>query len=390
MRNKMSLGYVLVVGMAAGTAGAVLGLGAPAQAAAAKATLSISKEAFGRTQDGQPVELVTLRNARGMTAKVMTYGGVIYSVEVPDRNGVFTNVTINRPTVTDYETKSACFGALLGRYANRIGNAQFAIDGETYKLPANNGRNHIHGGMKGFDKRLWKPETMAGKDYVALALRLESGDGEEGYPGNVACTVTYTLNNKNELKIEYSASTDKPTVLNLSNHAYWNLAGSQSGDVLNQVLRLNADRYLVVDEGLIPTGEEAPVKGTPLDFTKPHAIGERMGEISGKQFNHGYDHCFVVNRKAAGALVVCAKLKDPGSGRTLEVLTTEPGIQVYSANFPAGAFEGFNGYAYPSHCGVALETQHFPDSPNKPGFPSTLLRPGQTYHSTTLFRFGVE
>lgn len=352
-------------------------------------SLSIEKQPFGSTQDGQAVELYTLQNANGITAKVITYGAIIYSLEVPDRDRQFVNVTINRATVSDYEKKSACFGALLGRYANRIGGAQFTIDGQTYSLPRNNGRNHIHGG-RGFDKRVWQAAGLKGKDFVAVKLTYQSKDGEEGYPGNLNCTVTYTLNNDNEWKMEYTATTDKATVVNLSNHAYWNLAGAQSGNVLNQLLTINADKYLVVDEGLIPTGEMATVAGTPLDFRTPHAIGERIGQITGKQFNGGYDHCFVLNHKSPGDLIFCAKLHDPKSGRTMEVFTTEPGVQLYSANFPGGAFEGLNGYSYPRNCGVALETQHFPDSPNKPAFPSTLLRPGETYRTTTVHKFTIE
>ncbi len=366
------------------------------------AELSVEKAPFGSTQDGQAVELYTLRNAQGATAKVMTYGAIIYSLEVPDRDGHFANVTINRPTVADYEKRSACFGAVLGRYANRIGGARFSIDGREYPLPRNNGRNHIHGG-RGFDKRVWQAEPQRGKDFVGVKLTYHSKDGEEGYPGNLDCTVSYRLNDRNEWKMAYQATTDKPTVVNLSNHAYWNLAGAQAGDVLAQLLTINAEQYLVVDEGLIPTGKMAPVAGTPLDFRKPHPIGKRIAQITEKQFNGGYDHCFVITGqpeqgilsqedapRSVDRLALCTKLEDPKSGRTMELLTTEPGVQVYSANFPTGAFEGFNGYAYPRHCGVALETQHFPDSPNKPSFPSTVLRPGQIYRSMTVLKFGVQ
>ena len=359
-----------------------------AMAAPPAKTLTIGKQPFGTTQDGQPVELYTLQNANGVEAKIMTYGAIIYSLEVPDKQGRFTNVTINRETVTDYEKKSACFGALLGRYANRIGGAKFTIDGREYTLPRNNGRNHIHGG-RGFDKRVWQAEPLQGQDFVAVKLGYLSKDGEEGYPGNLQCTVQYSLNNSNEWKMEYTATTDGATVVNLSNHAYWNLAGAESGNVLAQLLTINADKYLAVDEGLIPTGDMASVASTPLDFVRPRAIGERIGTITERQFLGGYDHCFVINHKTPGDLCFCARLQDPKSGRVMEVLTTEPGVQVYSANFPNGAFEGPNGYSYPRNCGVALETQHFPDSPNKPGFPSTVLRPGQTYRSLTVHRFSV-
>ncbi len=335
------------------------------------------------------MELFTLENAGGLKVKVMTYGGIIYSVETPDREGHFANVTANRPTLADYEEKSPCFGALLGRFANRIAGASFTLDGRRYHLSRNSGTNHIHGGFRGFDKRVWHPQPVQGRDFVALKLHYTSKDGEEGYPGNLHCTVRYELNNRNELRIEYSATTDKPTPINLSNHAYWNLAGAYSGTVLNQVLMVNASKYLVTDAALIPTGEMAPVAGTPLDFRTPHTIGSRIGEITGKQFG-GYDHCLVINHKQPGDLTFCAKLKDPKSGRTLEVFTTQPGVQIYSANFPTGAFEGPHGYAYPRHLGLALETEHFPDSPNHPNFPSTILRPGETFRSTTVLRFGVE
>jgi aldose 1-epimerase len=366
---------------------AVFGWGLEARA---KGHLAIEKAPFGTTKSGETVDLYTLQNAKGMTVKAMTYGAILYSVEVPDKNGRSTNVTANRETLADYEKKSPCFGALLGRYANRIARGQFSLDGQQFTLPRNGGKHHIHGGVRGFDKRVWQAAPLPQANSVALKLTYTSKDGEEGYPGTVNCTVLYELNNDNEWRMEYRAQTDKPTPINLSNHAYWNLAGAESGTVLGQVLTVNADKYLLVDDGLIPTGEMAPVEGTPLDFRQPHAIGERIGQIKEKWFNGGYDHCLVVNHSRPGDLVVCAKLKDPNSGRTLEVLTTEPGVQLYSANFASGAIEGPGGYPYPSHCGFCLETQHFPDSPNKPQFPSTILRPGETYHSTTVLRFGVE
>jgi len=351
---------------------------------------TVTKTPFGATKDGQAVELYTLRNARGVTAKVMTYGAIIYSFEVPDANGVFTNVTLNRETLADYEKKSACFGALLGRYANRIAGARFPLEGQPIAVTRNAGPNHIHGGARGFDKRVWKAEPLVRRDAVALRLTYTSQDGEEGYPGTLACTVEYALNDKNEWTMDYTARTDKATPVNLSNHAYWNLAGAQSGPVLDQVLTVNADKYLRVDGALIPTGEMAPVQGTPLDFRTPHTIGERIGQIKERQFNGGYDHCLVVNHEKPGELAFCAKLVDPKSGRTMEVWTTQPGVQLYSANFPDGAFQGIHGYPYPSHAGFCLETQHFPDSPNHPDFPSTILKPGEVYHQTTIHKFGVE
>ncbi len=375
-KPRLTLCLVVLPGLLLATAG-------PAAAQAP----SITKIPFGTTTGGQAVELYTLKNARGLTAKVMTYGAIIYSFEVPDSKGAVTNITLNRETLADYEKRSPCFGALLGRYANRIAGAQFSLDGRTVAVTRNAGPNHIHGGARGFDKRVWQAEPVVRADSAALRLTYTSPDGEEGYPGTLTCTVIYELNNQNEWKMDYTARTDKTTPVNLSNHAYWNLAGAQSGTVLDQVLTVNADNYLLVDAQLIPTGETAPVEGTPLDFRAPHAIGERIGEIKEKQFNGGYDHCLVVNHAKPGDLAFCAKLKDPRSGRTMEVLTTQPGVQLYSANFPSGAFKGMNGYLYPGHAGFCLETQHYPDSPNHPAFPSTILKPGETYHETTVHKF---
>lgn len=349
---------------------------------------SITKASFGATSAGQAVDLFTLRNERGITAKVITYGAIIYSMETPDSAGHLTNITANCQSVADYENRSPCFGALLGRYANRIAKGRFTLDGQTYSLPLNGGPNHIHGGPRGFDKQVWEAEPLKGPGFVAVKLTHTSKDGENGYPGTLRCTVVYKLNNQNEWRMEYSATTDKPTPVNLSNHAYWNLGGAESGTVLDQVLTVNADRYLIADETLIPTGQMAPVAGTPLDFRSPHPIGERINQIKEKQFNGGYDHCFVVKHQTPGDLAFCAKLQDPNSGRAMEVFTTQPGVQMYTANFPSGAFKGPGGYSYPSHLGVALECQHFPDSPNKPQFPSTILRPGETYHALTVLKFG--
>jgi aldose 1-epimerase len=350
---------------------------------------SIARALFGTTRDGQAVEIFTLKNRHGLTARVITYGAILYSLEVPDKQGKFVNVTLNRETVADYERKSPCFGALLGRYANRIAGGKFTLDGQAISLPRNGGPNHIHGGARGFDKRVWQAEPMQGKDFVAVKLTYTSKDGEEGYPGTLQCTVRYELNDGNEWRMEYTATTDKATPVNLSNHAYWNLGGAQSGDVLGQVLTVNADKYLVADETLIPTGALLPVAGTPLDFRAPHAIGERIGQIREKQFGGGYDHCLVLNHKQAGDLTFCARLTDPASGRVMEVFTSQPGVQLYSANFASGAFEGPGGYAYPRHCGFCLETEHFPDSPNHPEFPSTIVKPGETYRERTVHRFGI-
>ena len=353
------------------------------------AKLSIEKSSYGTTQQGEVVDLYTLRNANGLTAKVITYGASIESLEVPDRAGHFTNVNANCASLADYENKSPCFGAVVGRYANRIAHGRFPLEGKTVSVPKNAGPHHLHGGNLGFNKRVWKAEPVRGGDFVGVRLTYLSKDGEEGYPGNLACTVQYELNNRNEWKMEYLATTDKPTVVNLSNHSYWNLGGAQSGAALDEVLTINADRYLVADDTLIPTGEIKPVEGTPVDFRTPHRVGERISQIHEKQFGGGYDHCLVVNRQSPGELVFCARLEDPASGRTMEVSTTQPGVQIYSANFPSGAFTGPGGYAYPSHLGICLETQHFPDSPNHPEFPSTVLKPGETFREITVHRFGV-
>jgi aldose 1-epimerase len=359
--------------------------------AASNSTLrmTIEKAPFGTTADGQAVELYTLRNANGLTAKVITYGAIIYSFETPDHTGRFTNITANCASLSGYETKSPCFGALLGRYANRIAGAKFTLDGKELRLPRNAGPNHIHGGPHGFDKRVWQAQPVERGDSVALKLTYISKDGEEDYPGTLTCTVLYELNNQNEWKMDYSAQTDKPTVLNISNHAYWNLAGAQSGTVLDHLLTVNADKYLAADETLIPTGQSVPVQGTPLDFRNPHPIGERISQITEKQFGGGYDHCLVVNHQSPGDLAFCARLMDPSSGRIMEVWTTQPGVQLFTANFGGGVFEGPNGYRYPKHLGVCLETEHFPDSPNHPEFPSTVLRPGETFHVLTVHKFSV-
>jgi aldose 1-epimerase len=350
----------------------------------------VPREAFGTTRNGEAVELYTLKNAGGLTAKVVTYGAIMYSFEAPDRQGRFTNVTANRPTLADYEEKSPGFGAPIGRYANRIAQARFYLDGQEYSITRNHGQHSLHSGPRHFGKRVWKAEPFEKPGTRGLKLRITSPDGDEGFPGTVQCTLTYELNDANEWHMNWEATTDKATHLNVTHHGYWNLAGAYSGDVLGHVLSVNASHALAVDEFLIPTGEIQSVNGTPLDFRKPHRIGERMSQITGKQFLGGYDHCLVLDKRFPGELSVCGKLLDPASGRSMEVLTTEPGVQVFSANFAAGSYTGPGGYVYPKHPGVCLETQHFPDSPNKPHFPSTVLRPGETFRSTTVLRFGVQ
>jgi len=364
----------------------LLAFAAPLAAAGAP---TVEKKPFGQTKAGVPVSLYTLDNGTGMRAGILTLGAIIYFVEAPDRDGRLANVTLNRETAAEYEEKSFGFGSLIGRYANRIAKGRFTLDGHEYPLAVNAAPNHIHGGLRGFDKRIWAAEPLQDGESAGVRLTYLSVDGEEGYPGNLRCVVTYRLTRNQQFWMEFTATTDKPTVVNLCNHAYWNLAGAESGDVLGQILTTKADQYLPADASLIPTGEILPVAGTPLDFSTPHTIGERIGDFSEPQFKGGYDHCLVVERTRAGDRVPCARLEDPKSGRFMEVSTTAPGMQLYSGNFPAGAITGPGGYPYPAHPGLAIETQAFPDSPNQPKFPSVVLRPGATYRSVTVLRFGV-
>ncbi len=348
----------------------------------------IQKSAFGKMPDGQGVELYTLTNRNGMQVAITNYGGRVVKLRVPDRHGNMADVVLGFDNLTGYLGNDPFFGTLVGRYANRIGNARFKLNGVEYKLEANDGKNSLHGGSHGFDKKVWEAKEIPGAE-PALELTYPSKDGEEGYPGNLTATVVYTLTNKNELKIDYKATTDKDTVVNLTNHSYFNLAGQGSGDILKTELMINADRFTPVDSTLIPTGELRKVEGTPLDFRKLTPIGARINaDDEQMKFGKGYDHNFVLNRKGPG-LVLAARAIDPGSGREMEVLTTQPGVQFYSANFLDGSVKGKGGVAYGKRTGFCLETQHFPDSPNKPNFPSTELKPGHTYHEVTVFRFTV-
>jgi len=344
--------------------------------------MSANKESFGQTPDGKQVDLYTLTNTGGIRARIISFGAILVSLEVPDRNGNLADITLGFDKLDGYLGEHPYFGGIIGRYANRIGKAKFRLDGVEYKLAANNDENHLHGGIKGFDKKVWKFEDIGVTTEGAMVkLSYISEDGEEGYPGNLACSVIYTLTEDDELKISYEAETDKKTVVNLTNHSYFNLAGQGSGDILGHEMMINADKYTVVDEGLIPTGENRNVKGTPMDFTTPMTIGSRIAQVEG-----GYDHNYVLN-SGGGSLTLAAKVQEPTSGRIMEIYTDQPGVQFYTGNFLDGSITGKAGKVYKKHYGFCLETQHFPDSPNKPDFPSVILQPGQKYATTTVHKF---
>ncbi len=366
----------------------VIALTSCAPAGREASTARFSKQAFGKTGTGDQVELYTLTNSKGVAVAITNYGGIIVSLKVPDRTGKIADVVLGYDALDAYVKQNPYFGAIVGRYGNRIGKAKFTLNGVEYKLAPNNGENSLHGGNKGFDKVLWTAKPI--DDGKGLELTYLSKDGEEGFPGNLAVTVIYSLNDENELKIDYRATTDKDTVVNLTNHSYFNLAGQGEGDVLGHQVTINADRFTPVDSGLIPTGELKPVENTPFDFRTPHAIGARINQNDEQlALGKGYDHNFVINRSSEG-LVLAARVTEPVSGRVMEVLTTEPGVQFYTGNFLDGTIRGKGGKVYQQRYGFCLETQHFPDSPNKPSFPSVVLRPGQTYHSTTIYRFRAE
>ena len=385
MKSHSRLSVLLAVAAAAVACGAAPAKKPPTVKNEAKMT--VTKAVYGKMDDGTQVDEYTLTNGKGLTVKVITYGAMITSVETPDRNGKTANITLYRDSLKDYLAGHPFFGCVAGRYANRITKGKFTIDGKEYTLATNNNGHHLHGGDKGFDKHVWQGQPVEGKGSVGVALTRTSPDGEEGYPGKLTASVTYSINDKNELKMEYSATTDKPTHVNLTNHAYWNLGGAASGDVLKHELTLNADRYLPVDDGLIPLGELKPVKGTPMDFTKTHTIGERIAQVKG-----GYDHAYILNAKKAGEeLTFTARVFDPKSGRVMEIYTSEPAVQLYTGNFLDGTLQADGGkIAYQKHAALCLETEHYPDSPNRPEFPSTLLKPGQTYKHVTVHKFGVK
>jgi aldose 1-epimerase len=349
----------------------------------------ITREPFGATPDGKAVDLFTLTNAHGLEARIMTFGATVVSLRVPDRAGKLDDVVLGYPSLTGYLEKSPYFGSTVGRYGNRIGKGRFTLDGRTYQLTTNDGPNHLHGGARGFDKVVWSVDTARADSTASLAFAYTSPAGEEGYPGTLAVRVTYTLTDRDELRIDYRATTDAPTIVNLTHHSYFNLAGAGTRDILGHELMIPADRYTPVDATLIPTGELAAVDGTPFDFRTPTAIGARIGQDNVQlKRGRGYDHNWVLDRQG-DALTLAARLTEPTTGRTLEVLSTEPGIQFYSGNFLDGTITGKEGRVYQHRFGLCLEPQHFPDSPNKANFPPTLLRPGQEYRSSTVLRFSV-
>ena len=349
--------------------------------------MKITKQPYGKLPDGSEIDQYTLRNANGLKVELITYGATITTVAVPDRDGKIENVVLTRDSLADYLKKDSSYlGATVGRYANRIAQGRFTLEGRPYALAANdNGQNHLHGGGKGFDKVLWKAAPVETPASVGVAFRYDSPDGEEGYPGTLAARVTYSLTDSDELVMEYEATCDRPTIVNLTNHAYWNLAGAGAGDVLGHEVMLAAEQYLAVDQRLIPAGSPRPLRGTPMDFTEPTAIGARIAEAGG-----GYDHCYVLDAKRDGAgLTLAGRVREPSSGRAMEIYTTQPAVQFYTGNFLDGSIVS-GGKAYHKHFGFCLETQHYPDSPNHPAYPTTVLRPGETYQQATLHRFSVE
>ena len=350
-----------------------------------RASSKVTQESFGRMPDGTEVNIYELTNAKGLRAKVIDYGAILVSLEVPDRAGKLGDVALGFDDLDSYLGGHPLFGSTVGRYANRIEGARFTLDGAEIRLTANAGKNHIHGGRsKRFDKVVWKGHPFKNSEETGVRFTYLSSDGDEGFPGNLNCAVTYALTNSNELKIRYEATTDKPTIVNLTNHSYFNLAGAGNGNVLDHLMTINADFYTPGDKALIPTGEIHSVKGTPLDFTEPKTIGARIEQLTETR---GYDHNYVL-KNSNGSLVLAARVYEPLSGRVMDVHTTEPGMQFYTANGMKG-IKGKGGKVYNRHYGFCLETQHFPDSPNKPHFPSTVLRPGQKYSTMTVFTFST-
>ncbi len=357
--------------------------------------MKIEKQSFGKLANGVPVNLFTLCNANGLKVKITNYGGIVVSVMVPDKEGKFEDVVLGLDSLEDYLAKtyqeeSVYFGAIIGRFGNRIAKGKFTLDGKEYTLATNNGPHHLHGGDRGFDKALWLAEEVYEDDGVGLSLYYVSEDGEEGYPGRLRVNVFYMLTNKNELQISYSAETDKATIVNLTNHSYFNLSGNRGKSILEHELLLNADKFVPVDSSMIPKGRLQPVEGTPFDFRAREAIGPKMKtEHEQLSYGKGFDHCFVLNGEAGG-LKFAASVFEPDSSRFMEVFTTEPGIQFYTGNFLSRKIEGKGSVNYFPHAGLCLETEHFPDAPNQPSFPSVELRPGEVYQSQTVYKFSIK
>jgi aldose 1-epimerase len=351
---------------------------------------SITQTDFGRNTDGKNTTLYTLKNSRGMEVSISNYGGTITHWLAPDKNGKLEDVVLGYDSLAGYFKESPYFGAIIGRYGNRIAKGKFTLDGNNYTLAVNNGVNTLHGGLQGFDKQIWEVKTAQEDENLSLTMTYTSKDGEEGYPGNLKATVTYTLRNDNSLQIDYQATTDKATPVNLTNHTYFNLTGNTKRDILDHQLTLHADYFLPIDTTLIPTGKPQAVANTPFDFTKSTAIGQRIDNLDNDQIVNGggYDHCWVLNGQA-GELRAIAKATDPTSGRTLEVLTTEPAVQFYAGNFLTGSIVGKYKTTYGKRFGFCLETQHYPDSPNQPQFPTTILKPNEIYKSQTIYKLGV-
>ena len=359
-------------------------------ASMSKSPGTISQAPFGKTTNGTPVEIYTLCNSHGMEARIMTYGGIVVSLKVPDKNGKLGDIVLGYDSLDGYLKSSPYFGALIGRYGNRIAGGKFTLEGKTYTLAANNGPNSLHGGIKGFDKVVWKATPLATANGPALQLKYISKDGEEGFPGNLTVTAVYTLTEDNRLRLDFSATTDQPTLCNLTHHSYFNLAGQGNGDVLGEIVYINADNITPVDANLITTGEIKPVDGTPFDFRKPTAIGARISSDDEQiKFGNGYDHNWVIN-KPLGQLGLMARASDPASGRVMEVWSTEPGMQFYTGNFLDGSITGKDGKVYQRRNAFCMEPHHYPDSPNKPQFPTTELKPGETYHNTIIYKFSVQ
>jgi aldose 1-epimerase len=353
-----------------------------------QAAARVAKRAFGKLDNGTMVDLYTLKNRNGLEVEITNYGGAVVRLKTPDQRGHLADIVLGYSDLSGYTGGSSFFGALIGRYANRIAQGKFKLDGVEYQLAKNNGANHLHGGVRGFDKVVWQAREVVRQHGAALELTYLSRDGEEGYPGNLALTATYTLTDKNELRIDYAATTDKDTIINLTHHSYFNLAGAGAGNILDHQLLINADRFTPIDETLIPTGELQAVRGTPFDFHRPTAIGSRINQTAEQLVRgQGYDHNFVLNKRDR-ELSLAASVYEPGSGRILELWTTEPGMQFYSGNF-LDQVAGKDGKVYNRRDGFCLEAQHFPDSPNRPAFPTTVLKPGERYAQTTIYKFRV-